>query len=136
MSWEAIGGIIGLISLLMNFGLAFALKRRTDEVEVSGHITTRPAPDQVTVQHMNFVLGDYATKEQLADIEDQLGNKIDQKFSMLDSKRSADVAGLHEKVNQTQQAVAALKDRTEMQTALLSNMDAKLTNLMGRREVR
>jgi hypothetical protein len=131
--WEISAVLIAAVSLLVNIIQGYALKRRKDQVEVSGSVHVQQKPKEgVTVDHMSVVLGGYATKTDLSDVEDQLGNKIEQKFSQLDGKRSEDIRGLHDKVNKTREDVARLAERTETQTAMLSNMDAKLTNLMRR----
>lgn len=88
----------------------------------------------VTVAHLDMKLETYASKEDLTETERRLSKEMSDSFSALESKRRADIAGLHEKANATREEVAKLKERTEGQTALLVNMDAKLTNLMGRRE--
>jgi hypothetical protein len=145
MNWEAIGAIVAVVSILLNFGLALTLKRRREEVEVSGHITTRQQAEIVTVDKLTSLLAGYAASEKvhqireemetkINDMEDQLGNKIDQRFNAFDTKRSSDIAALHEKVNVANQSIERLKERTETQTAVLDRMDQKLTNLISRRE--
>ncbi len=132
MNWEATGAIVAVVSILLNFGLALTLKRRRDEVEVSGHVTTQERQQMVTVDRMTMTLTNHPTREDLSKSEARLENRMDQKFDSLDLKRSNDIRKLHEHLAATREDLSTVKADSQTLKAMVAQLDVKLTNVIGR----
>jgi hypothetical protein len=131
MTWEAIAAIVAVVSLVANIIQAYSLKRRTDEVRVSGSVSTREQHEIVTSAHLDMTLKGYASKGDLNDAVGKLTKEINDSASRTDQARREDIGDLHDKVNETREDVSAVKQLGETHTAQLDRIETRLMNLGG-----
>jgi hypothetical protein len=122
---------VSLLGLLLWNQIDQMLNRRK-LLKLSQPIEIKSAQTVVTTDLLRDHLEGYATEDDLHAMERLLGAKIDSSFDRLDSKRSTDVASLHEKLNDAKNDLSGVKKEAEMHTQQLTAQDQKLTAILQR----